>query len=88
MCAPSTDPGQAWQLVIHHGGHMELQQFDILGNDVSSSSILLVSPQLIVNLHNVSQFVSQVILGEGGRVCESSTCKSLPVVPTKAFITG
>lgn len=55
-------PGQAWQFIVHHSGHMKLKQFDILSNDMSCSSTLLISPQLVVDLYNVSKLVSQVIL--------------------------
>lgn len=41
---------------------MELQQLHILRDDVSGRSVLLVPPQLVVDFHNVSQFVSQVVL--------------------------
>lgn len=37
-------PGQAWQFIVHHSGHMKLKQFDILSDDMSCSSTLLISP--------------------------------------------
>lgn len=55
-------PGQAWQFIIHHRGHMKLKQFDILGDNMSRSSTLLISPQLVVDFDNVGKLVSQVIL--------------------------
>lgn len=55
-------PGQSWQFIVHHGGHMKLKQFDILSDDMSCSSALLISPQLVVDFYNVSKLVSQVIL--------------------------
>lgn len=57
-----TYPGQAWQFIVHHSGHMKLKQFDILSDDMSCSSTLLISPQLVVDFYNVSKLVSQVIL--------------------------
>lgn len=53
---------QARQLIVHHGGHMELEELYILCNDMGRRAILLIAPKLIIDLHNVSQFVSQVIL--------------------------
>lgn len=55
-------PRQAWQLVVHHCGYMELKQFDIFCYDVSCCTTLLISPQLIVDFDNVSKLVGQVIL--------------------------
>lgn len=61
-------PGQAWQFIVHHSGYMKLKQFDILSNDVSCSSTLLISPQLVVDFYNVSKLVSQVVLLKKERV--------------------
>lgn len=55
-------PRQAWQFVVHHGGYMKLKQFDILSNDVSCGTTLLIPSQLVVDFYNVSQLVGQVIL--------------------------
>lgn len=41
---------------------MKLKQFDILGDNMSRSSTLLISPQLVVDFDNVGKLVSQVIL--------------------------
>lgn len=57
-----THTGQTRQLIVHHGGHMELKELHILCNDMGCCTILLIPPQLIVDLHDVSQFVSQIIL--------------------------
>ena len=60
-------PGQAWQLVVHHGGHVELQQLHVLGDDVGRRAALLVPPQLVVDLDYVGQLVCQVVLGDRER---------------------
>lgn len=57
-----THTRQARQLIVHHGGHMELEELHILCNDMGRCAVLLIAPKLIVDLHDVSQFVSQVIL--------------------------
>lgn len=57
-----THSWQARQLIVHHGGHMELEKLHILCNDMGRRAILLIAPKLIVDLHNVGQFVSQIIL--------------------------
>lgn len=57
-----THTRQARQLIVHHGGHMELEELHVLCNDMGRRAILLIAPKLIVDLHDVSQFVSQVIL--------------------------
>lgn len=41
---------------------MELEKFHIFCNNMGRCTILLIAPKLIVDLHDVSQFVSQVIL--------------------------
>jgi hypothetical protein len=41
---------------------MELEELHILCDDMGGCAILFISPQLIVDLYNVSQFMSQVIL--------------------------
>lgn len=43
---------------------MELEEFHILCDDMGSCAILLISPQLVVDLHDVSQFVSQIVLSK------------------------
>lgn len=50
-------PWQAWQLIVHHCGDVELQKLDVLSNDVSCSAALLISSELVVDFHNVSKFV-------------------------------
>ena len=57
-----TYTGQPRELIVHHGGHVELQQLHIFSDDVSSCSVLLVPPKLVVDLYDVGEFVSQVIL--------------------------
>ena len=57
-----TYPGQAWDLIVHQGGHVELQHLDVLEDDVRGSSILLVADELLVALDHVAQLVSQVVL--------------------------
>lgn len=57
-----THTRQARQLVVHHGGHVELEELHVLCNDVGRRAVLLIAPKLVVNLHDVGQFVSQVIL--------------------------
>lgn len=57
-----THTRQARQLIVHHGGYMELEKFHILCNNMGRCTILLIAPKLIVDLHDVGQFVSQVIL--------------------------
>lgn len=59
-------PGQAWKLIVHHGSYMKLKKFDILSNDMSCSTTLLISSELVVDFYNISKFVSQVILGKKG----------------------
>lgn len=54
--------GQTRELVVHHGGHVELQQLHVLSYDVGRGATLFVPPQLVVDLDDVSQLVSQVIL--------------------------
>ncbi len=48
---------------------MKLQHLDVLLDDVRGGTVLLVSDQLLIGLHNVRQLVSQVVLGgrEGRR---------------------
>lgn len=41
---------------------MKLEHLNILQDDVGGSTILLISDKLLIALHNVPQFVSQVIL--------------------------
>lgn len=41
---------------------MKLKQFDILSDDVSRRTTLLISSQLVVDFDNVSQLVGQVVL--------------------------
>lgn len=41
---------------------MELEKFHVFCDDMGSCTILFVPTQLIVDLHNVSQFVSQIVL--------------------------
>lgn len=55
-------PGQAWKFVVHHGSYMKLKKFDILSNDMSCSTTLLISSELVVDFYNISKFVGQVIL--------------------------
>lgn len=55
-------PWQAGQLVVHHGGYVKLKKLDVFSNDVSCSTALLISSELVVDFHNISQFVGQVIL--------------------------
>lgn len=57
-----THAGQAGQLVVHHGGHMELQELHVLSDDVRCRAVLLIAPQLVVDLHDVCQLVRQVVL--------------------------
>lgn len=57
-----THARQARQLIVHHGGHMELEELHVLCNDMGCRTVLLIAPKLIVDLHDVGQFVSQVIL--------------------------
>lgn len=57
-----THTRQARKLIVHHGGHMELEELHVLCNDMGRRAILLIAPKLIVYLHDVGQFVSQVIL--------------------------
>lgn len=55
-------PGQAWKFVVNHGSYMKLKKFDILSNDMSCSTTLLISSELVVNFYNIRKFVGQVIL--------------------------
>ena len=57
-----THAGQAGQLVVHHGGHVELEELHVLGDDMCRRAVLLVPPQLVVDLHDVGQLVRQVVL--------------------------
>lgn len=57
-----THTRQARQLIVHHGSHVELEELHILCNDMGRRTVLFIAPKLIVDLHNVGQFVSQVIL--------------------------
>lgn len=41
---------------------MKLKQFDILSDDVSRRTALLISSQLVVDFDDVSQLVGQVVL--------------------------
>ena len=41
---------------------MELEELHVLCNDMGCRTVLLIAPKLIVDLHDVGQFVSQVIL--------------------------
>lgn len=41
---------------------MKLKQFDILSDDVSRRTTLLISSQLVVDFDDVSQLVGQVVL--------------------------
>lgn len=57
-----TYPGQSRYLIVHQCGHMKLEHLNVLQYDVGGSTILLISDELLIALHNVPQFVSQVIL--------------------------
>lgn len=57
-----TNLRQAGQFIVDQCGNVELQHFCIFSDDVSSSSILFVTTQLIVHFDYVSQFVCQIIL--------------------------
>lgn len=41
---------------------MELEELHVLSDDVCGRAVLLIAPKLIVDLHDVGQFVCQVIL--------------------------
>ena len=60
-------PGQARQFIVHQGGHMELQHFGVLIQNVCCCPILLIASQLVVDLDDVSQFVGEIIL-QGARL--------------------
>lgn len=51
-----------WNIVIHESGDVILEQFHVLRYDMGGGSVLLVSHQLVVRLHDIRQFVSQVVL--------------------------
>lgn len=50
---------------------MELEELHIFCDDMGSCTILLISPQLIIDLHDVSQFVSQIILKQEISITQS-----------------
>lgn len=49
----NTHSRQTGQLVVHHGGHVELQELDVFCYDVCRSSALLVPSQLVIDFHDV-----------------------------------
>lgn len=49
----NTHSRQTGQLVVHHGGHVELQELDVFCYDVRRSSALLVPSQLVIDFHDV-----------------------------------
>lgn len=49
-----TYSGQTGQLVVHHGGHVELQELDVFCYNVRCSAALLVPSQLVIDFHNIS----------------------------------
>lgn len=55
---------------------MELEELHVLSNDMGSRTVLLVAAKLIVDFHNVRQFVGQVILRQNTEVRTQSrrTC--------------
>ena len=57
-------PGQSRQLVVDHGGDVELEQLDVLCDHVGRRAALLVPPQLVVDLDDVGQLVRQIVLGD------------------------
>ena len=65
--SPSTHTRQARQLVVHHGGHVKLEELHVLSDDMRGCAVLLVAPKLIVDLHDVGQLVCQVILRQDVR---------------------
>lgn len=56
-------PRKARQLIIHQGGHMKLQCFGVLIKNWNRSSIELIVMEPVIDLDDVSQFVSEIILG-------------------------
>lgn len=41
---------------------MVLQELHVLRNNVGRSAILLIPPQLVVNLYNICQLVGEIVL--------------------------
>lgn len=50
---------------------MKLKKLDVLSDDVSCSTALLISSELVVDFHNISKFVGQVILEETNFIVHS-----------------
>lgn len=61
---------------------MELEELHVLRDDVGRRAVLLIAPKLIVDLHDVGQFVGQVILGEESAVTTQLHEHSHLSVPT------
>lgn len=76
-----THARQARQLVVHHGGHVELEELHVLRDDVGRRAVLLIAPELIVDLHDVGQFVGQVILREEVRTVTTQLREHSPQRP-------
>ena len=60
--SPPIYPRHARHFVIGECGHVILQHFRVLGDDVRRGAILFVALQLIVSLYDVTQLMRQIVL--------------------------